>query len=91
VGIYTATCQKKIALRASLTVAHVVCPIFIYFLVGFWFLVFGFWFLVFGFLTRNYKDTQKPCEDNCNGHGQCNSGFCDCMPPWTGPTCYSRM
>ena len=31
----------------------------------------------------------SPCEDNCNGNGECIDGICKCSPLWVGDACQS--
>ena len=36
--------------------------------------------------------TQQVCFNQCNGHGECNQGFCKCHDGWYGHDCaYSRV
>ena len=35
--------------------------------------------------------TQQICLNQCNGHGDCNAGFCKCHDGWYGHDCaFSR-
>ena len=35
--------------------------------------------------------TQQICVNQCNGHGECNAGFCKCHEGWYGHDCaFSR-
>ena len=35
--------------------------------------------------------TQQICLNQCNGHGECNAGFCKCHDGWYGHDCaFSR-
>jgi hypothetical protein len=35
--------------------------------------------------------TQQVCVNQCNGHGDCNQGFCKCHDGWYGHDCaFSR-
>eukprot|EP00933_Yihiella_yeosuensis_P025412 TRINITY_DN1973_c0_g1_i3.p1 TRINITY_DN1973_c0_g1~~TRINITY_DN1973_c0_g1_i3.p1 ORF type:complete len:856 (-),score=194.27 TRINITY_DN1973_c0_g1_i3:215-2782(-) len=31
------------------------------------------------------------CADNCNGHGACNSGICECGDGWFGQSCAEKL
>jgi hypothetical protein len=33
----------------------------------------------------------RACRQDCNSHGKCTEGVCDCNVGWTGPACNSSM